>query len=274
MQYFWLAIGLLVLLALAMAGAWAAQRATGNSGWVDAVWTFATGIAGALGALASGGPWARRLLLAALVLLWAARLGLYIVRRTTAIAHEDARYARFRREWGHAFERRMFGLLMIQAVVAWLLALCVMIAAANPHGLAATPGFTLAGLVIFAIAVAGEALADAQMHAFRANPENRGKVCQRGLWAVSRHPNYFFEWLIWLTYPVIAFGGFWWPGLLALVGPVFMYWLLAKISGIPPLEREMVESRGDAYRDYQARVSPMIPLPPRRRAASERNAAP
>lgn len=264
MHYFWLAIGLLALLALAMSGAWAAQRATRNSGWVDAVWTISTGIAGALGALAAEGPWTRRVLVAVLALLWAARLGLYIVRRTTAITREDARYARFRREWGRSFEFRMFALLMIQAAVAWLLALCVMIAGANPHALAATPGFTLAGLAVFAIAIAGETLADAQMHAFRANPDNRGKVCDRGLWALSRHPNYFFEWLTWLAYPLIALGGFWWPGLLALIGPAFMYWLLVHVSGIPPLEREMLDSRGDAYRDYQSRVSPLIPLPPRR----------
>ncbi|SIR32431.1 Steroid 5-alpha reductase family enzyme [Acidiphilium rubrum] len=264
MPYLILAIVLLVFLALVMAGAWAAQKRTRNSGWVDAFWTFGTGIAGAIGALVPIGPApvGRRLLVAVLVLLWAARLGGYIVQRTRAITHEDARYARFRAEWGAAFESRMFWLLMIQAVVAWLLALCVMTAANNPHPLSF--GWTLAGLAVFAISIGGEALADRQMHAFRADRSNKGKVCEAGLWGWSRHPNYFFEFLIWLSYPLIALAGLWWPGLLALIGPVFMYVLLDKISGVPPLEREMVESRGAAYRDYQARVSPMIPLPPKR----------
>jgi steroid 5-alpha reductase family enzyme len=118
---------------------------------------------------------------------------------------------------------------------------------------------------VFAGSVAGEGLADRQMHAFRADPANRGKVCARGLWAWSRHPNYFFEILVWLAYPLIGLAGPWWPGLAGLAAPLFMYWLLAKVSGVPPLEREMLASRGDAYRDYQARVSPIVPWPPRRR---------
>ncbi|MDX5931708.1 DUF1295 domain-containing protein [Acidiphilium acidophilum] len=265
MDYVFLALALFVLLALVMTGAWVMQRQTRNSGWVDVFWTFGTGIAGAIGAMVPLGvaPWGRRVLVAALVLIWAGRLGSYIMMRTRAITHEDARYARFRSEWGANFESRMFWLLMIQAVVAWLLAICVTIAANNPHALA--PGWTVAGIAVFVISLGGEALADRQMHAFRADKSNKGKVCEAGLWGWSRHPNYFFEFLIWLSYPLIALAGLWWVGFVALIGPVFMYVLLDKISGVPPLEREMVESRGAAYRDYQARVSPMIPLPPRRR---------
>lgn len=264
MSYVVLALALLAFLVVVMAAAWAAQKTTRNSGWVDAFWTFGTGLAGAAGALAPIGtaPAVRRLLVAVLVLVWAGRLGGYIVRRTRAIAHEDARYARFRVEWGAAFDRNMFGLLMIQAVVAWLLALCVTIAANNPHRLA--PILTLAGIAVFALSIGGEALADRQMHAFRADPANRGKVCARGLWGWSRHPNYFFEILVWLAYPLIGLAGIWWPGLLALAGPLFMYWLLARVSGVPPLEREMLASREAAYRAYQDRVSPILPLPPRR----------
>ncbi|MGC9269978.1 DUF1295 domain-containing protein [Acidiphilium sp.] len=264
MVYLALALALLVFLSLVMGGAWAVQQRTGNSGWVDVIWTFGTGTAGAIGALVPLGPapFARRLLVASLVLIWAGRLGGYIMRRTRAIPHEDARYARFRADWGDRFAARMFGLLMIQAAVAWILVLCVMLAAANPHPLAA--GWTLAGLMVFLVALAGEALADRQMHAFRADPANHGRVCQAGLWAWSRHPNYFFECLIWLTYPLIGLAGFWLPGLPGLLGPLFMVWLLVNVSGVPPLEREMLASRGAAYRAYQARVSPLMPLPPKR----------
>ena len=81
-------------------------------------------------------------------------------------------------------------------------------------------------------------------------------MCDAGLWGWSRHPNYFFEWLGWLAYPLLAID----PAAAILAGsrcpaPAFMYWLLVYVSGIPPLEQQMLRSRGDAYRDYQARVS-------------------
>ncbi len=260
-----LALLLLVLLALVMAGAWVAQRQTGNSGWVDAFWTLGTGGAAAIGALVPLGsvPIGRRLLVAALVLIWAFRLGGYIIRRTRTITHEDARYARFRAEWGAGFEKKMFALLMIQAVVAWVLVIAVMIAANNPQPLTGAAWvWTLAGLAVFGGSIWGATVADAQMHAFRADPAHRGQVCDRGLWAWSRHPNYFFEALIWFSYPLIGVAGGWAPGLIALIGPLGMAGLLIKISGIPPLEREMLASRPEAYAAYQARVSAFVPWPP------------
>ena len=93
----------------------------------------------------------------------------------------------------------------------------------------------------------------------------KGGVCEIGLWAYSRHPNYFFEWMAWLAYPVIAVGlparnGF---GLLAFAGPLLMYWLLVLVSGIPPLEKHMLLSRGEAFAAYQRRVNAFF-LGPRR----------
>ena len=113
---------------------------------------------------------------------------------------------------------------------------------------------------------AGEALADAQLKAFRTDPANKGRVCDVGLWRWSRHPNYFFEWFGWLAYPVIgiSFGdplSYPW-GFAALLGPVFMYWILVYVTGIPPLEAQMLRSRGDRYRDYQSRTSPFFPWQP------------
>jgi steroid 5-alpha reductase family enzyme len=251
---------MLAFLAGVMAAAWAVQRAMRNAGWVDVFWTFGTGAAGALAAL-SAGLSERSTLAAALVLIWALRLGLYILLRTRGIPHEDARYARFRAEWGTAFEPRMFGLLMVQALAAWPLAIAVALAAWCPAPLGGVS--LLAGVLIAVIAVAGEALADRQMHQFRHNPANKGKVCDIGLWGWSRHPNYFFEWLYWLAYPVLALGGFWPWGWLAFIAPVLMFLLLTKISGVPMLEREMLASRGEKYRAYQQRVPAFFPRPPR-----------
>ena len=82
------------------------------------------------------------------------------------------------------------------------------------------------------------------------------KVCDKGLWGWSRHPIYVFEWLGWVAYPVIAISldPYWWPGWLALIGPVLMYWLLVHVSGIPPLEIHMLKSRGQAFKDAVARL--------------------
>jgi steroid 5-alpha reductase family enzyme len=82
------------------------------------------------------------------------------------------------------------------------------------------------------------------------------------LWRWSRHPNYFFEWFGWLAYPVIALSTQYPWGWAALPAPLFMYWILVYVTGIPPLEAQMLRSRGDRYRDYQSRTSAFFPLPP------------
>jgi steroid 5-alpha reductase family enzyme len=258
------AIGLCGMMALA----WGVQRHLHNAGWVDVFWSFGTGIAGAIAALvplpSDHGAWPSLRALAAggLALLWGCRLGVYLARRTWNGHREDVRYARFRQEWGERFQPLLFWFLMIQAAVATLLALCVMLAAHNP-----APGFRLAdlaGIIVLIAAILGEGLADRQMQQFRANKANRGKICDTGLWSVSRHPNYFFECLAWCAYPFFAIGTHYTSGYAALLGPAAMIWLLTKVSGIPPLEREMVADRGDAYRRYQEEVSAFLPLPPKR----------
>jgi steroid 5-alpha reductase family enzyme len=177
--------------------------------------------------------------------------------------HEDARYAEFRREWGGAFQGRMFAFLQAQAASSVLLTLAMLAAARNP---APFPAWSdVAGIGLLVLAVVGEAAADAQLARFRADPAHRGGVCDIGLWAWSRHPNYFFEWLGWLGYAVIAIG----PAgdrpwsYAALIGPAFMFALLRFVSGVPPTEAAMAKSRGPAFARYQARVSPFFPLPPR-----------
>lgn len=263
----WLAAFALIAMAATMSAAWLFQRRTRNAGWVDAFWSFGTGITGAVCALvplsAGDAPSLHALFVAALALIWSGRLGLYIARRTASSPHEDTRYARFRKEWGDNFDARMFWFLMIQAAVAALLAICIMLAARNP--VSSLRAMDVAGALLLVASVAGETVADRQMHAFRADPANKGKVCDTGLWAWSRHPNYFFECAGWFAYPLFAIdlSGSWPWGLGALLGPAAMVWLLTRVSGIPPLEREMVQSRGEAYRRYQGRVSAFVPLPPK-----------
>ncbi len=252
-----------VLLCLIMAGAWGLQRLTGNAGWVDSVWSFGLGIGGVTAALLPDptAPSTRQIVVALLIAAWSLRLGIHIALRSVH-GPEDARYAALRTDWGTGFQRRLFWFLQIQAVAAALLALSMLLAAHNP---AVFPRASdLAAIAVLAIAIAGEGVADAQLRRFKSDPANKGRVCDVGLWAWSRHPNYFFEWFGWLAYPLLAIdlGGWAW-GWLALTGPAFMYWLLVYVSGIPLLERQMLQSRGDAYRAYQARVSAFFLLPPK-----------
>jgi steroid 5-alpha reductase family enzyme len=259
-------------LSLLMAGAWMVQQRTGNSGWVDTIWTFALGLVGAGSALwpvAGSPPNARQWLVAALVAIWSLRLGLHIAVRTSGIT-DDPRYAAFAREWGVDSSRKMFVFLQNQGLGSIPLVFAIFVAAHFPYHLL-RPQDYLAALILIA-AIAGEAMADAQLKRFREQPENRGLVCDIGLWRWSRHPNYFFEWLGWLAYPVIAISPndplFYPWGWASLLAPAFMYWILVHVTGIPPLEEQMLRTRGERYRDYQSSTSLFFPLPPRRNVAT------
>lgn len=253
-------------LAFVMALAWLLVIRGARSGWIDAIWSFALGAAGVAFALKPIEGWPadpqRRLLVAALAGLWSVRLGWHILARTLA-GGEDPRYAAVKEEWADNWHRRLFLFLQVQAGAALLLACMIFLAAHNPEaGLRWTDGL---GALLVAVAIVGEGLADAQLSRFRRNPANKGKLCDTGLRALSRHPNYFFQWLGWTGYAVIAIGpdgGYPW-GWAALAGPVFMYWLLVHASGIPPLEAHMLRSRGQAFRNYQRRVNAFWPGPQR-----------
>lgn len=254
-----------IALSAIMAGAWMVQQKTGNSGWVDTIWTFGLGLVAIVAALVPlnlSETTLRQSLVAGFVAIWSLRLGLHIANRSGGIA-DDPRYAELIRGWGADAHRQMFWLLQKQAIVTIPLAMSVFLAAHNP-----TPQLRLQdwlGLSVLLLAIAGEALADHQLRQFRINPTNRGHVCNVGLWRWSRHPNYFFEWLGWVSYPLIAidFASEYPWGWLAVAGPICMYWLLNHVSGVPALEEHMLRSRGDAYRRYQARTSVFFPAPPR-----------
>jgi steroid 5-alpha reductase family enzyme len=263
-------VGTAVFFALAMAAAWLAQRRSGKSGWADVAWTFGLGAVGAVLALAPLGNAAnpsRRGLVATLAVIWALRLGGHILKRTLG-GGEDPRYRQLALEWGPAFPRRLFWFLQLQAICGLFLALSVLAAAHHPA--AALRWNDGIGIAILVVAILGEGIGDAQLARFRADRANEKRVCDIGLWGLSRHPNYFFQWLGWVAYPVIAIDvtGLYPWGWIALTGPVFMYWLLAHVSGVPPLEAHMLRSRGDAYRAYQARVNAFFPGKPSKETAS------
>lgn len=266
--YFEALVAIAVSLSVLMAGAWAVQQRSGNSGWVDTIWTFSLGLTGAASALwpvAGAAPNPRQWLVAALVAVWSIRLGSHIALRTAGIP-DDPRYAAFAKEWGVNSPRKMFVFLQNQGFGSIPLVFSIFVAARFPQSGLRLQDYL--GVAILAAGIAGEALADAQLKRFRTDPANKGRVCDIGLWRWSRHPNYFFEWFGWLAYPVIAIPldaplSYPW-GWATLLAPIFMYWILVHVTGIPPLEAQMLRSRGERYRAYQSRTSAFFPLPPRK----------
>ncbi len=245
-----------------MALAWLIERKTGNAGWVDVCWALAVGLIGVAGSLATipqahgSRPW----LTGALAAFWSIRLAAHIGLRTWS-GTDDPRYARLRKDWGSQAAFRMFQFLQIQALVSIPLVVSIILAAWNPApGFRAQDGLAVA---ILLVAICGEGLADYQLRLFRQSPENKGKLCETGLWRWSRHPNYFFQALGWTAYPLFAidFTGNYPVGFLAVSAPLCMYYLLTRVSGIPPLEEIMAEKYGEEFSRYRRQTNAFFPGP-------------
>ena len=251
------------MLSAAMLGAWWLQRRTQNTGWIDVIWSFSVGAVALLAALAplsaDPSPTPRQAAVACLVGVWSVRLGWHILLRTRAVG-DDPRYRKMIQGWGDGADGRMLRNLQIQAGVGLLLCLAVVLAARNPYPSLRTQD-VLGGLILLA-GIVGEMVSDHQLRQCRQQLGGRA-VCDTGLWRLSRHPNYFFEWLCWCAYPIIAIdlGGSNPFGWFALIAPLCMYWLLTSVSGIPPLEEHMMRTRGEAYRSYQRRTKAFFPFP-------------
>ncbi len=244
------AAGLLLQLAQ-----WLVQLRTRNAATVDVGWSVLVAGGAAQAAFLGEGDVMRRSVVAVLAVIWALRLATYLVRdRVLARGPEDGRYRELRERWGGAAARNVLALYLAQVPVAGLFV--IPLAAAMRGG--APDAWSVAGIVVWLIAVVGEWIADRQLERFRGDARNRGEVCRAGLWRFSRHPNYFFEWLHWWAYVLIGHAA-----LLTLLGPAAMLLFLFRLTGMPYTERQALRSRGDAYRAYQRTTSAFIPWPPR-----------
>lgn len=260
-----------------MTATWLLARRLRNFGVVDVVWSlgFTPLALGALacGELVAGGPapWERRAVLAAMATAWSLRLGIHLWIRVKAHhPAEDVRYARLRAEWGNRADRRMLGFYLLQGVLQVVLALPFLWVGLSRSPAGAWLGlgpWEVLGLVLWLVGIVGEGIADRQLARFRADPANRGGVCRAGLWNHSRHPNYFFEWLVWVGYAAYASASPW--GWLAWASPALMYHFLVNVTGIPMTEELSVKSRGDAYRDYQRTTNAFFPGPRRGRTGGQ-----
>jgi steroid 5-alpha reductase family enzyme len=251
------AMGAAVVLPL-MFALWLLHLRLGNAAVVDVGWAFSLGVLAVLAAVAGTGDPVRRAIVALVGGSWSARLTWHLVRRV-ASEPEDPRYAELRARWGGGLRAKFLAFFLFQGVLCLVLAIPFLTAAVD-----ATPRIhwiTWAGVVLAAVSVVGEGVADAQLRRFRADAANRGRVCRAGLWGWSRHPNYFFDWLIWCAFVLIALPS---PmGWLGVVAPVLMLHFLTRVTGIPATEAHALRSRGEEYARYQREVSAFVPWPPR-----------
>jgi steroid 5-alpha reductase family enzyme len=253
----------MALSAAALLGAmvllWVVSLPLRNASIVDVFWGPAFVLAAWTAALAGGGG-PRRALALALVSLWGLRLGLHLARRN--LGHgEDPRYAAMRRGHGPRFWWvSLFTVFLLQAGLAWFISLPVQAAVLGP----ATPLglLDLAAALLWAVGLAFEAVGDAQLARFRADPRNRGRALDTGLWRYTRHPNYFGDACAWwgLGLLGVAAGHPW-----TILSPALMTFLLVRVSGVALLERD-IGARRPGYRDYVARTSPFFPWFPGRGA--------
>lgn len=246
--------------ALAMAGLWLFALRVRNIGYVDVGWAGLMALAALFAGIVGEGSQLVRGLVAMFGGLWGARLCLHLLHRVLN-EEEDGRYRALRAAWNGS-RLRLFLFFQMQAAVVALFALPFLAAAANPRS--ALSAWTALAILVWLASLAGESLADRQLARFRATPGHRGQTCRVGLWAWSRHPNYFFEWLHWFSYVFLAVGSdlAW----LAWLGPLLMFAFLYRVSGIPWTEAQSLRSRGEDYARYQRDVSAFFPWPPRRQS--------
>jgi steroid 5-alpha reductase family enzyme len=255
-----LVIAALAGLCALFAALYLVARKIDNYGIVDIAWSYAFAALALFYALLAPGWPARRAMVAAMAGLWSLRLGTHLYRRV--MGHhpvEDGRYGQLRKDWAGNFAPKMFGFFQLQAASVVLLGAGFLVSCLNP--LPRFHGLEIAGAILWLVALAGESVADRQLAAFKRDAVNRGRVCDTGLWRYSRHPNYFFEWLVWVAYFVFALGS---PlGWVAALGPASILFLLLRVTGIPLTEEQSLRSKGDAYRRYQQTTSAFVPWFPK-----------
>lgn len=248
--------GLIPLTAMALAG-WRYSLPRRNVNLVDTLWPLFFLVAALTYAALEQGTRAAAVIV--LVALWALRLAAHLAWRNAG-KPEDRRYRAIRVRHSPGFGcKSLYIVFGLQAGLAWLLSLPLFVAATSP---AAWCGLDIIGAALMFAGVLFEALADWQLAAFKRRPDSRGRVLDTGLWAWSRHPNYFGEACVWSGFGLIgvAAGSLW-----SLLAPLVMIALLLKVSGVSLLEKDIAERR-PAYRDYSARTSVFVPWPPRRKS--------
>lgn len=241
---------------LLMVGVWLVSLAKRDVSIVDSFWSLLFLLMATVYALGADELALRGEIVMALVAVWALRLAGHITWRNHG-SPEDPRYVamRAKHEPGFAW-KSLYIVFLLQGTIAWVVAIPLFYAITTLSGWGPLD-YLATLLVLFGIAY--ESIADAQLAAFKADPDNRGHVMDRGLWRYSRHPNYFGECCVWWGFYLFALAtGAWWT----VFAPLLMTFLLVRVSGVSLLEKD-ISDRRPAYRDYKLRTNALIPGAPR-----------
>ena len=245
----------LVFLSILFVLLWLLHLRIHNASLADVGFCLAFGVVVLICGVSSNGDIVRRMLIAGMGLLYATRLGYHLFNNRVWNKPEDRRYQSIRTLLGKWESVGIFSYFQMQ-VPACLLFAGLLCWEMN-HPADSIRWWDILGVVIFLIAMMGEALADRQLELFRENPANMGKTLQTGLWRYSRHPNYFFESLHWCAYVPFAVGLPW--AWVSIFWPLLMTVSLLWVTGVPWAEAQALASRGQTYRDYQRTTNRFFP---------------
>lgn len=223
---------------------------------VDSVWPYCFSICALVGVYLNRGQSIEFVVLAVVIAIWGLRLGTHILTRLLKhFPHEDRRYVELKENNAKNLKLFFFGFFMFQSLTVGFLIMPLSVAA-QANSIAPTKFFWI-GLLLWFVGIFGEWASDEQLKKFIHNPANKGQVCRVGFWRYSRHPNYFFEWLMWVSYALMVTGlnGWYW----AWLSPLIMYILLTRVTGIPYAEKMSLRSKGDLFREYQRTTSAFFP---------------
>jgi len=249
-----------VIVAGMMLVLWIVHLLIRNAAIVDVGWAAGLGILALFYAVAGPGYSARKWAMASMAGFWGLRLAAYLLFARVIGHPEEGRYVQLRKEWKTNLALRFLFFFEFQALLDVVLSLPFLLVCMNPHAPLGVVEKTGAG--VWLIGILGEAFADQQLNNFKKNLANKGKTFRGGLWKYSRHPNYFFEWVMWVGYAVFALGSPW--GWLGLISPAMILYFLMGVTGIPATEAQALRSRGNEYRDYQRTTSPFVPWFPKK----------
>lgn len=240
---------------LLMVTLWCIYYVRRNAGIVDIGWAAGFLIVMVIYFLLGNGDWLKSTILLLMVGIWSGRL-CYMLCRRYVEGIEDPRYRDIRDKWGdHNSDFKFLILFVFQGVLIVILSIPFLVVSCCPEEEWSV--WEVLGLFVWSIGVAGSYFADEQLRAFKLTPGSDLEVCNVGLWRYSRHPNYFFEWIVWVGYFLYALSASW--GFIALLSPALMYYLLRYVSGVPMVEAHLLKTRGDGYRRYQATTSEFFP---------------
>jgi steroid 5-alpha reductase family enzyme len=246
-------VGLMLLL-------WLIHLLIRNAALVDVGWAGGLAVVAIYFAAAGPGYHARKYAIGSMAAIWGFRLAAYLIFARVVGQPEEGRYTQLRKEWKTNLPLRFLFLFEFQALLVVLLSLPFLLACVNP----AAPLHVIEKIAagFWLLAAIAEGIADQQLANFKKNPANKGKTCRSGLWRYSRHPNYFFDWLVWVAYALFALGSPW--GWLGLISPALLLYFLLGITGIPATEAQAVRSRGAEYREYQRTTNVFVPWFPKK----------